>query len=117
MKKCKRCGKSHDNQVLICDNCGYDFEEEQLLRQTTTIKKQQSNHSESDLIDYPILSFIMGLLSLIIPIFVFAIIAIKTANREHKPSLEPFSVVGKILGYLGIAESVFVVVFLIFTFL
>lgn len=114
MKKCKRCGKLHqDDYIEICDACGFDFEEHKRIQKLFGEKEAPRAQQPSDLIDYPVLTFIIGLLSLVLPIYVFSFIALKLAKKPSKPSLQPFSNFGKILAILGLIVSTIVVGYII----
>lgn len=114
MKKCVNCGNVVEDDISICEQCGFDL----------TIKKQKEEKSikvktdiPTDLIDYPILSFIFGIIALIIPIFIFSFIAIKFSQRPCKPSFEPVANLGRIFGYLGFFISIIFIGFIISRFI
>lgn len=114
--KCARCGKVYDKPISICKDCGYDFDEARVIKKKLKIKQEPLHVSDSDLFDNPIFTFVFGLISLIIPIFVFSILAIKFSKRPAKVNLEPFSNLGKIFGYIGYGVSSIFVIYFLFTF-
>lgn len=110
--KCLRCGKEFkDEYRLVCDECGYDFEEGKRLSKKYDAKKDPEvpNHKKTDLIDYPILSFIFSLLGLIIPLAIFSILAMRLSKKPAKANLVPFSNLGYVFGVVGIGISVLVI--------
>lgn len=119
MKKCKRCGKMHeDDYIEVCDVCGFDFEEHikvsRILSEAEPSIQQVRN---SDLLDFPILTFVFGIVGLILPIFIFSFIAIHFSKRPAKDSLEPLRNLGRIFGYVGMFISMIAIVYIIFTFI
>lgn len=107
--KCLRCGKDFkDQKVEVCDSCGYDFKEGERLNKILNEKKDPDvpKHQQSDLIDYPILSFVFSIFGLILPVFLFSVLAIKFSKKPSKANLIPFANVGHVFGILGIAVSV-----------
>ena len=108
--KCLRCGKDFRNQkVEVCNECGYDFKEGERLNKILNEKSDPNvpDHKKTDLIDYPILSFIFSIFGLILPLFIFSILAIKLSKKPSKANLIPFANIGNVFGILGIAISVF----------
>lgn len=114
--KCERCGQVYDEPVSICTVCGYDFDEAPRLKKLLMIKPEPVTEVSSDLVDYPVLTFICGLLSLILPILVFSFITLKLAKKPGKVSLDPLRNLGRIFAYLGFIVSSGVIVLLLFTF-
>ena len=113
MKKCLRCGKIHEDDIKKCDVCSYPFP----LYEQIKVKKEDSNTNPSDLIDYPLLTFVFGLLSLLLPIYLFSFLAIKLSKKPCKESLLHFRQFGLILAYLGVIVTTFILGIIIFTFL
>ncbi len=115
--KCKRCGKEFNENVEICDECGYNFVEDKKIGKILDQKRDPSipEHNKYDLIDFPILSFIFGLIGLIIPVFICSVLAMKFSKKPAKVSLVPCSKLGYIFGIVGIAISfLFVTMILIY---
>lgn len=118
MKKCASCGKEVKKEEIICEYCGFDFE--LARRQSRIIKEPQEStnyQSRSDLFDYPILTFVLGIVALIVPIYLFSVLAIKMSKKSTKPSLEPLMNMGRFLGYLGFIVSTIFIVFLLYYFI
>ncbi|HHU55703.1 MAG TPA: zinc-ribbon domain-containing protein [Acholeplasmataceae bacterium] len=114
MKTCKHCGNVVDDDVLICIHCGFEIPEEEKEKPKLIKVETQST---TDLIDFPILSFALGILSLIIPIYLFSILAIKLSKRPAKPSFIPLSKLGNIFGYIGLFISTIFIGFIVYLFL
>jgi ribosomal protein L37E len=115
--KCERCGKVFQEAVEVCDNCGLDFDTNRKIKKTLSIKKEPIKYNTtSDLVDYPILTFITGLLSLIIPLYIFSFIAIRLSKKPSKVSLIPFANLGKVFGYFGFLVSTIFIGYILFTF-
>lgn len=116
--KCERCGKVFKEVVEVCDNCGFDFDENRKIKKILNIKKEPTKYNTtSDLVDYPVLTFITGLLALIIPLYIFSFIAIKLSKKPSKSSLIPFSNLGKVFGYFGFLVSTIFIGYILFTFI
>ena len=118
--KCLRCGKEFkDEYRLVCDECGYDFEEGKRLSKKYDAKKDPEvpDHKKTDLIDYPILSFIFSLLGLIIPLAIFSILAMRLSKKPAKANLIPVANVGFVFGILGVAISSLFFIILILYFI
>ena len=118
--KCKRCGKDFKNIIVeVCDECGYDFTEDVRIGKILDNKQdpEVDEKNKTDLVDFPILSFIFAILGLIIPIFILSIIAIKLSKKPSKVKYLPFSNLGNIFGILGIVVSGIFVTMIIFIFM
>ena len=117
--KCKRCGKDFKNiTVEVCDECGYDFTEDVRIGKILDNKPDPEidEKNKTDLVDYPILSFIFGILGLIIPIFILSILAINLSKKPAKVKYVPFSNLGNIFGILGIVTSGLFISMILFLF-
>ena len=118
--KCKRCGKDFKNIIVeVCDECGYDFTEDVRIGKILDNKQDPEidEKNKTDLVDYPILSFVFAILGLLIPLFVLSIIAIKLSKKPSKVKYVPFSNLGNIFGILGIVMSGIFISMIIFMFL
>jgi len=115
--KCRRCGKEIESDLGVCENCGYDYYEDKKLQKIFKVKKENVNVTSTDLIDYPILTFIFGLISLILPIYIFSFLAIKLSKKPSKANLLPFKNLGKVFGIFGIFVSTFLLFYILFTFI
>ena len=114
--KCLRCGKEFkDKNREFCDECGYDFNEGKSLNKILNEKQDPDVplNKQTDLIDYPILSFVFSILGLMIPVLVFSLLAIKLSKKPSKAKLIPFANVGYVFGILGIGISTLVILILI----
>ncbi|MCI5939508.1 MAG: hypothetical protein SOU07_06720 [Bacilli bacterium] len=109
--KCKRCGKVFNENVEVCDECGYNFVQGEKDSKLYDEKKdpQVSEQNKFDLIDYPILSFVFSVVGLVIPVFVLSALAIHLSKKPAKSSLIPFSKLGFIFGILGLVVSLLVI--------
>ena len=115
--KCLRCGKEFkDKNREFCDECGYDFKEGQRLNKLYNEKSDPDvpEHQKTDLVDYPILSFILSIIGLIFPVLVCSVIAIILSKKPSKASLIPFAHLGYVFGILGIGiSSLTILIFII----
>ena len=93
--KCRRCGKEIESDLGVCENCGYDYYEDKKLQKI----------------------FIFGLISLILPIYIFSFLAIKLSKKPSKANLLPFKNLGKVFGIFGIFVSTFLLFYILFTFI
>lgn len=117
MIKCRRCGKVfEDDNVEVCDVCGYNFAEGKKLGEVFDVKSdpEVDETKQTDLFDFPILCFVFGILGLLLPIFVFSILAIKLSKKPAKANLVPFSKIGYIMGIIGLFVSVLFIFLMIF---
>lgn len=118
--KCLRCGKEYkDNSIEVCKECGYDFTEGKRIGKILDNKKDPDvpKNRETDLIDYPILSFVFSILGLIIPLLIFSLLAISFSKKPSKANLIPFSNLGYVFGIIGIAVSSLAILILLILFL
>lgn len=116
MKKCKRCGKEFkDDLIEICDECGYNFDYDKKISKVLDEKNDPDidDKHKSDLVDYPILSFIFGIIGLIVPLYLFSVLAILLSKKKAKIKLIPFANVGRIFGFLGIFVSTIIIVYIL----
>lgn len=118
--KCLRCGKEFkDANRKFCDECGYNFKEGARINNILNAKKDPNvpDNKKTDLIDYPILSFIFGIIGIILPIGIFSGLSIYLSKKPAKSSLIPFANVGYVFGIVGIGLSVlFAVVIVLLLF-
>lgn len=128
--KCKSCGKEVSDDAKICDNCGFNLEEfktytKVVVEEDPDLPKSQKN----SLIDGPILTFFLGIVSMLIAITIvmyksvvifFVILEVMavlstffTSAKICKISLKPVRNVGVIMAYIGIAITIFKVVYVL----
>lgn len=117
--KCKRCGKEFKEYVEVCDECGYNFIDDKKIGKILDQKRDPSvsDNNKYDLIDFPILAFIFGLIGLIIPVFICSVLAMKFSKKPAKASLEPCSKLGYVFGIVGIVVSVLFVTMILIYFM
>lgn len=116
MIKCIRCGKENDDKNEVCSNCGYSFKEQKVEETYRKLLKEDPvvpDEEKSGLIDSPILTFIFGILSMLLPIFVFSFLAWYNYKKPSKVKLEPFRNIGNIFAYIGAAISIFLLVYIV----
>lgn len=114
MKKCVSCGTMVKDDLDICPNCGYSFIEATYNKKE--IKKEDiitKDTKESDLVDYPVLSFVFGIIGLLVPVFIFSFLAVRFAKKPAKENLIPCRTIGKIMGYIGYGMTVIFVILII----
>lgn len=117
MIKCLRCGTIYDKQVKECEKCGYQFSKRELhyRKYYEGPKPEDMSDNQSDLVERPVLSFIFGILGLVLPgTFIFSVLAITIAPRPARSNLVYVQRFGKFLGYLGIIVSAVVVIILVY---
>ncbi|HHU21292.1 MAG TPA: hypothetical protein GXZ51_02475 [Acholeplasma sp.] len=116
MIRCIRCGMENDDKNEVCGNCGYSFKEQKveeeyrkLLREDPSVPEEE----RSGLVDSPILTFVFGLLSMLLPILVFSFLAWYNYKKPSKVKLEPLRNLGNIFAYIGAALSIFLLVYIV----
>lgn len=109
MKKCVRCGKNVDDDAQVCE-CGFDFHRYEIEKKYLSPKEDPvvPKGEESSLIDNPILTFIFGILSMALPIFVFSLLAFRFASKPSKVKLEKFQKIGNVFAYIGVGLTLFI---------
>lgn len=112
--KCLRCGKIHPDDVKVCKECGFSFE---AFKQYKKVKEKEDPEidpkQKAALIDNPLLTFIFGLLSVMLPIYIFSFLTFYMYKKPSKVKLETLRNFGNVLAYIGIAISIFMTVYLI----
>ena len=116
--KCIRCGKESSDDALVCDECGFNFKDHEMYLKYIKVKEDDKVviGKESDLIDNPIMTFVFGLLSIMLPFFLFSFIAFRFFKKPTKAKLIPLKNVGIVMAYIGIALSIFVLIYAIISF-
>lgn len=120
MKKCLRCGHINKDQAVKCVNCQFSFEEQAVYERLKKIAEKDDPivdlKNKSSLIDNPVLTFIFGILSIMLPIFIFSFAAWYMKKKPSKAKLEPFRNIGNVFGYVGFVLSVALVGYLFYNF-
>ena len=102
MKKCLRCGYNNKDEALKCEKCEFSFEEQAVLEKLKKYTQRDDpivdSKDKASLIDNPILTFIFGILSLMLPIFIFSFLAWHMKKKPSKTKLVPFRNIGNIFG-------------------
>lgn len=126
--KCKSCGKVVANDAKICEYCGFDLEEYKKLKKVVVeVDPEIDNINKTNLVDYPILAFIFGLLAVITSIlfvvspaivilyFLFVVLfnylTFTLVNKPAKIKLKPIAMVGKGMAYFSIGFILLKVIF------
>lgn len=121
MKKCLRCGFINKDDVLKCEKCQFSFEEQAVYEKLKKLVPKDDPIVEPkdkvSLIDNPILTFVFGVLSIMVPIFVFSFLAWHMKKQPSKTKLLPFRNIGNVFGYIGFVLSVVFIGYLIFSVL
>lgn len=117
--KCIRCGKEVPVDTKICDNCGYDFVEHKAY-----YKHYENNddpdvpkEEKSSLIDNPLLTFFLGIISIIVSLIflsefglviaylligiVLVYFTFKVSKKPCKRKLIPVRNIGRVFGYIA----------------
>lgn len=101
-KRCPRCGTMISDSDDKCNVCGYDF----ILSPQHKIVAEENK--STDAIDYPVLTFIFAVTGMLLPFFLFSILALFFAKKPSRTSLLPFKKVGLVIAYLGLVASLLV---------
>ncbi|MGD9605493.1 MAG: hypothetical protein AB7V00_05005 [Bacilli bacterium] len=128
--KCKRCGKEVSDDTKICE-CGFNFEEDAKYNALFSQKDDPTVNDKDKnlLVDFPILTFLFGLTSLLFMIlflfhpgfvvlyFGITIILIGFtmlfARKPAKVKLEPTRNVGLGMAYVSLAVILFKTIYLV----
>ena len=129
--KCLRCGKELPEGTAVCDECGFNFKEDELITKIISEKADPvvSEKNRSILIDNPVLTFIFGILSVFGMIFFFLYpgfvvlyfvldlvligLTMLFSKKPAKVKLEPTRNVGVGMAYVALALTVFKAVYFI----
>jgi len=129
--KCLRCGKELPDGAAVCDECGFNFKEDELITKIISEKADPvvSEKNKSILIDNPVLTFIFGILSVFGMIFFFLYpgfvvlyfvldlvligLTMLFSKKPAKVKLEPTRNVGVGMAYVALALTVFKAVYFI----
>lgn len=133
--KCLRCGKQFNDDVKVCDECGFDFEEFKKYKKIVVENDDDLDGKQKVILtDNPILTFIFGLVSLMIglTIFVFGLpisffmilgfvatfsMAFYFSVKPCRIKLKPVRNFGIVMGFIGLAFTLYqsIVALLVFT--
>lgn len=113
MKKCLRCGHINKDDALECEKCQFSFKEqavlEELKKYTTKEDPIVAEKNKSSLIDNPVLTFIFGILSIMLPFFLFSFLTWYMKKKPSKTKLIPFRNIGNVFAYIGFVLSIIIV--------
>lgn len=127
--KCIRCGKEVPDDTIICNECGFDFDEYYNNRNIITVEEDPivPEDQKSSLVDNPILTFIFGLLSIpmtfifivsstiviiyLVGVVLLVFLTLFMSRKPCKVKLKPVRNVGKWMAYFSISLIVFKVVY------
>jgi len=122
--KCTRCGKEVANNVIICDNCGFNFTEhkqqEKYLK--NPVDPDVPVEQRASLVDNPVLTLIFGSLSImfsllfiiklvVLYLIIMILMVFITFYLSAKPSkvkLRPLRNVGIAMAYIAIGFILFI---------
>jgi membrane-bound ClpP family serine protease len=134
MKKCIRCGKNLPSEVKICDNCSFDFQEYEAYQKAFApyVEKEDPvvpESQRSSLIDNPIITFILGIVSLLfmflflftpkivvlylIGVILFVILTYIMATFPSKVKLVHFQNIGRWMANIAISVTIFKIVYVV----
>jgi len=131
MKKCVRCGNMVPDDVKICDNCAFNFEEYEAYQKVFEVKEDPvvPNEQKSSLVDNPVITFIFGIISLVfmilvffnpgviilyvIGVFVFVVLTYIMAVKPSKVRLLPLQTVGRWMANIAFSITIFKIVYVL----
>lgn len=118
--KCLRCGTEVKEGTKYCDKCGFDVEKQkeyQIIYKE--VDPELENGKKTNLIDFPVLTFIFGILSMInaillmstrpiavifiISFFIIFVSCFIFSTKKAKVKLRPFREVGIIIAFVALA--------------
>lgn len=118
--KCLRCGTEVKEGTKYCDKCGFDVEKQkeyQIIYKE--VDPELENGKKTNLIDFPVLTFIFGILSMInaillmstrpiavifiISFFIIFVSCFIFSTKKAKVKLRPFRDVGIIIAFVALA--------------
>jgi len=128
--KCKSCGQEVRDTDNVCANCGFNLEE--FKKQEKILVEEDPDLPESKkstLIDSPIITFILGIISVLIALTIasyrsvvifFVLLEIISvlgtffaSAKICKVNLKPVRNVGVVLAYVGLAITIFKIAYVI----
>ena len=129
--KCLRCGKEVSNTVTTCPECGFDLEaQKKYVKITVEDDSDADDKTKIILIDNPILTFIFGLLSLMVALtlvvdinYFFIMCFVLTfslcfffSTRPTRVKFKPVRTFGVVLGYIALAITSYQLIFFLLEF-
>lgn len=130
--KCERCGREIPDTKKVCDFCGFDPDSiKNLAKINVPIDPEVDDKHKIALIDMPILTFVLGLVSLLVSLmlafmdlaesiifiavyFLLFALTFLFSTKPCKVKLKPVREMGIILGFLSFliaATSIILVIF------
>jgi hypothetical protein len=131
MKKCVRCGNMVPDDVNICDNCAFDFDEYEKYRKFFEVKEDPvvPKEQKSSLVDNPVITFIFGIVSLffmalvlfnqgvvilyVIGVVVSAVLTYVMSVKPSKVKLLPFQNIGRWMANIAFSVTIFKIVYVL----
>ena len=131
--KCLRCGKLVDDTEKICPECGFDLEAQKNYKKITVeVDNDMDDKHKIILIDNPILTFIFGLLALMLALtiavdpgltFFFILLFVLTfslcfffSTRPTRVKLKPVRTFGLVMGYIGLGLTLYRLILFLLNF-
>ena len=127
--KCLRCGKEIPDKTVICDNCGFNFEEHNLYEKylKRPVDPDVPDEQKASLIDNPVLTLIFGALSVFFAllfitastiVIIYLVLLILSvfltfylSSKPSKVKLRPLRNIGIGMAYSSMGLLVFKVVY------
>lgn len=131
--KCIRCGKVVNDSEKICPECGFNLEELKNYKKITVeVDPDIKDKNKIILVDNPILTFIFGLLSLMIALtilvdpgitFIFVIFFVITfsacfifSTKPTRIKLRPVRSIGIVMGFIALGLTIYRMVMFLLNF-
>ena len=131
--KCLRCGKIVSDAEKICPVCGFDLEAQKNYKKISVeVDNDVDDKTKIILIDNPILTFIFGLISLMLALtiavdpgltFFFILLFVLTfslcfffSTRPTRVKLKPVRTFGLVMGYIGLGLTLYRLILFLLNF-
>lgn len=127
--KCIRCGKELPEGTIRCDECDFNIQEYEKYKKVfkEELDPDVPKELKSNLIDNPILTFIFGVISLlltlifvtitsyiyIVGILLFVFLTLLMSTKPSKVNLRQVQIFGKVLAYISISLMIFKLVYIV----
>jgi len=135
--RCIRCGNNFDEKEINCPNCGMETSEIKKYQKVSVLADKPVDRKEKIiLIDNPILTFIFGIISLLLgvmnclysvmnnPAFIFILFFVVSftlayiySMKETRLKLKPVRTVGLIMAYIGLFLTLYGLIMFLLRFL